>query len=455
VNTIREDLKAFVDGELSPERMEEVRAAVEADPALQQEVAFMKAVGDEIRHMAAEPEVAGREALVSKFRKPLAPWWDPSRLSGRLAYTAGLFLVLAGVSAVLFPVFAQSKSAAKESVDSDALKSETLSDLSAGAASASPPPATEVPAEGGEERMRFQAPGSPQGLGGGRMSLTPDADAELEKSNEESGGFAAESKSPVPESLSGATAPSARKSSRPEPRVSNRDDKPSTTASAPESNRMVVKNASVDLKVENVEQAMTDAENLAKSLGGYTEGSNLTRTEGTIPRGHITLRVPSRSYESAMQSLRKFGEVLGQNSNAVDVTAAHADVQARLKVLRAEEESYVSMLRAARRVGEIMEIKDRLSQIRQQIESYDAQRKALMNEAALSTIHATFTEKAKVEEKKDEKDGGFDETWAKAQNGLANVGEFLGNLAIYIFVFSPVWLPPVILFWWLGRRAKA
>lgn len=455
MNTIREDLKAFVDGELSPERMEEVRAAVEADPALQQEVAFMKAVGDEIREMAAEPEVAGREALLSKFRKPLAPWWAPSRLSGRLAYTAGLFLVLAGVSAVLFPVFAQSKESAKRTSELSRLKQQqAMSEMSAGAASASPP-ADEVPAEAGEERMRFQAPGSPEGLGGGGADLALDADAELEKSKEEAGGFAAESKSPMPESLSGATAPAARKSTRPDTRVSNRDDKPVPATSAPESNRMVVKNASVDLKVESVEQAMTDAENLAKSLGGYAEGSNLTRTEGTIPRGHITLRVPSRSYESAMQSLRKFGEVLGQNSNAVDVTAAHADVQARLKVLRAEEESYVSMLRAARRVGEIMEIKDRLSQIRQQIESYDAQRKALMNEAALSTIHASFTEKAKVDEKKDEKDGGFDETWAKAQNGLANVGEFLGNLAIYIFVFSPVWLPPVILFWWLSRRAKA
>jgi predicted nuclease with TOPRIM domain len=144
-----------------------------------------------------------------------------------------------------------------------------------------------------------------------------------------------------------------------------------------------------------------------------------------------------------------------ENSNAQDVTAEYADLDGRLKELRAEEESYVQMLRAARRVGELMEIKDRLSSVRQQIASMESQRKALANESALSTIRATFEQKVRVEDEEKPKDGGFDETWAKALNGLSAVGEFLGNAAIYLFVFAPIWLPPVLLFWWLGRKARA
>src|SRR5688572_24188100 len=113
MNSIREDLKAFVDGELSPERMAEVQAAIDSDPALKQEADYMRMLGIEIKKLAAEPAVAGKEAAVSKFRKPLAPWWDTSRLTGRLAYAGVLFFCLAGVSAILFPVFAQSKESAK------------------------------------------------------------------------------------------------------------------------------------------------------------------------------------------------------------------------------------------------------------------------------------------------------------------------------------------------------
>jgi hypothetical protein len=137
------------------------------------------------------------------------------------------------------------------------------------------------------------------------------------------------------------------------------------------------------------------------------------------------------------------------------VTANFADTQGRLTVLRAEADSYVTMLRGAKKIGELMEIKDRLSQVRQEIASLQTQAKALQIESALSTIQVNFQQKETIEKEKEKEKSGFDETWAKAVNGLSAVGSFLGNLAIYLFVFSPVWLPPVILFWWLGKKAKA
>jgi hypothetical protein len=246
-------------------------------------------------------------------------------------------------------------------------------------------------------------------------------------------------------------APRTSKSSNPTLNESKPSDPP---ASVPPSNRMVIKNADISLKVDDAKTALTEAEALAKSLGGYVEGGNLTSMEEQTPQASCILRVRSNLYETAMKALRGMGEVLSETSNANDVTAEHADTVGRLTVLRAEADSYVTMLRGARKIGEIMEIKDRLSQVRQQIASLESQRKALQGESALSTIRATFNQKESVEKKKDEDKSGFDETWAKAQNGLSAVGEFLGNLAIYLFVFSPVWLPPVVLFWWLTKKAK-
>ena len=110
MNDIREDLKAFLDGELSPSRAAEVQTAVDSDPALQQEVEFMKALGFEIKKMKHEPAVAGVEATMTALkRKPRAWWMRPE------PYVASAVCVI--LMAVFFPVFAQSKEAAKVSME--------------------------------------------------------------------------------------------------------------------------------------------------------------------------------------------------------------------------------------------------------------------------------------------------------------------------------------------------
>lgn len=462
MNSIREDLKAFVDGELSEARMEEVRAAIDSDPALQQEVEELRLLGFEIKKLASEPAVVGKERVLDKVRRPKAHWWDASRLSGRLAYAGALFICLAGVSAILFPVFAQPKFAAKRSMAEVASKMPMNDSLDADAAARSESelsgesmngrPSFRGGGAGNEKSLMAQPPGSEEfrspadsGMLEGQVYTaeeTPAEAADAPGRKTELGSTA--QKDAAKSRVSARSRPSTAKTPAPE-----------TLPAAPPTNRMVVKNSDITLKVDDAKRALEDATDLAKKLGGYAEGGNLTAMEGQTPQASCVLRVKSDLYETAMKALRGMGEVLSESSNAQDVTAQHADTVGRLSVLRAEADSYVTMLRGAKRIGEIMEIKDRLSQVRQEIASLEAQRKALSNESALSTIRATFRQKESIEDNKDDKKSGFDETWAKAQNGLSNVGEFLGNLAIYGFVFAPVWLPPVLLFWWLTKRAKA
>lgn len=481
MNGIREDLKAFVDGELSPERMAEVQAAIDSDPALKQEAEYMRMLGFEIKKLAAEPAVAGKEAAVSKFRKPLAPWWDTSRLAGRLAYAGALFVVLAGTGAVLFPVFAQSKQASKRTAAMTAAKQEELrwqnqtadSGADVAADSGMQPMNGALSRGGGRPEFNYKSkPDSPMdmaGAGGSRTGFSGGA-GEPAVNSPTGGGFVdgmvygmseVPSKTPSPskpaETGKGRSTPIPRRvqSRNSQPTVDKQGTTSANIPNVPATNRMVVKNADISLKVDDAKKALTEAEQLAKSLGGYVEGGNLTSPPEGTPQSSAVLRVPSKLYETAMKALRGMGEVLSETSNAQDVTAQYADTQGRLSVLTAEADSYVTMLRGAKKIGELMEIKDRLSQVRQEIASLKSQAKALQNESSLSTIRAEFQQKETIEKEEEKEKSGFDETWAKAVNGLSAVGSFLGNLAIYLFVFSPIWLPPVILFWWLGKKAKA
>jgi hypothetical protein len=130
-------------------------------------------------------------------------------------------------------------------------------------------------------------------------------------------------------------------------------------------------------------------------------------------------------------------------------------MEARLKVLRAEESDYLTLLSRARSVAAIMAVRDKLTEIREEIESIDSQRKTTRDLAAMSTINVTLSQKTAIGEPKPEGgDSWLNDSWASAVNGLASAGRVLAQLFIFILVWSPLWIPTTLIGAWAYRRVK-
>lgn len=383
MNDIREDLKAYLDGELAEDRAREVESALAADPTLREEADLMKAMSETLKVMASEPTVAGAEETLARVRRRRR--WNLSQI---VVIGGSLCLALIAINVVRLG------DGGSEAAMSSLVRSEM--DRGASASPASEMPA--VPDSGSsldypaEDRLNTALPGGAWSKQGGAVN---DMIAV---------------------------------------------------------NPLLIRTATLALKVPSAAEALAEAERIAKSQGGYTTDTNHSRIERAIPSSTATLRVPVKNFEATLTALRALGEVTQDQSNSTDVTTEVADVEARIKVMRAEEESYVTMLRAARRVGELLEIKERLSSVRQQIESLDAQRKSLRGLASYSTIHATFTERPKAGEPKVENWSG--DAWTNAVNGLLGVLRNLGQAAIFAFVYAPIWLPIVFVGWLVARRMR-
>lgn len=392
--SLREDLKAYIDGELSPERAEEVRQAIGADPQLQQEVDQLRFLGLEIRRLAAEPAVNGREAALSAVRRSSRPWWHPLSPVGRFAYAGTLLVALVGIALMQRPLRNQFLAATVASESAYPAAGADMAKMKSGEVAGRMPaeaPAVDSKADGGASYEESR-PGI-----GANSAASPDLlDAE----------------------------------------------------------RRVIQTGSLSLRVENLQEALRQAEAIANAHGGYVENQNDSGSQDQLPRGNMTLRVKSIHFSDVMNQLRALGEKLSESTNREDITRQYADIEGRLRALRAEEESYVTMLRAAKKVGELLEIKERLGSVRQELESYESQRRALANLSTLSTISLSMEQRVKPGQP--EKEAGWaEDTWSSALNALTSAGRFLGRLVIFIFVFAPIWLPPALLFWWLARRAKA
>src|SRR5262249_39122793 len=116
-------LKAYVDGELSPERHQEIEAAMEQDARLRQEMEEIRVLSRLIGECVVEIEPVGLEETLSALerRRPFFAFSMPKlglcREPARYAWVwaLGLFVLVA----IFWPSledFSQAKSAAKKSV---------------------------------------------------------------------------------------------------------------------------------------------------------------------------------------------------------------------------------------------------------------------------------------------------------------------------------------------------
>jgi len=218
--------------------------------------------------------------------------------------------------------------------------------------------------------------------------------------------------------------------------------------------RDIVRNATLGLKVESVDKTSRQAESVVLGLGGYVETSQIDASTKASGAAMLVLRLPATQFSAGMEKLRALGEFLNENTSGVDVTSQIVDVDARLKTLRSQEESYRNILKGTRKTGEVLEVRDRLFSVRQEIEQYTSERANLKKLATFSTITLNLTEA--ISENGDKKSDGkwSSETWATAMNGLRSVGQFMGQMLIFVFVYSPIWIPLAGIAFWINRRSK-
>ncbi|MFQ3586742.1 MAG: DUF4349 domain-containing protein [Fimbriimonadaceae bacterium] len=397
--SIRDDLKAYVDGELPPARQVEVEAALAADPELNREALFLKELAREIRALAPEFESSGREAAARRVRLEARPDPGPGRVwLRRLAFGTGFVFALIGFAAVGAGLL--------NTIGNRGL------DHAAGAY-----PAAEGPGRG--------IPETESDAGAAQM-MAP-AEFDLRKSADGLGG------PPAPAGMPG--------------------DRPDSVAPdvGGRASGLVVKNGEIRLRVESARSALERANAIATGAGGFVQRSSLSGMEGGLPTATITMRVPASRFEATMTRLGELGQVVSVDVTGEDVTKQVADIDARIKVLRAEEESYISMLRAATKVGELLEIRERLGAVRQEVESMTAVVKALRDQASLSTITAALEQRVAVGEPQPDRDWAS-RVWASAVNGLVLVLRGLASVAIFVAVFAPIWVPVGLAVWWWRRR---
>jgi hypothetical protein len=91
-------------------------------------------------------------------------------------------------------------------------------------------------------------------------------------------------------------------------------------------------------------------------------------------------------------ALRAEGTVLSEQISTYEVTMQLVDLEARLRNLRASETALLDLMTQATTVSDVLAVQTQLTSVRSDIESYDAQRAALADQVAMTTISVTISQ---------------------------------------------------------------
>lgn len=156
--------------------------------------------------------------------------------------------------------------------------------------------------------------------------------------------------------------------------------------------RIVIKNAGLDIVVDQPAEAMDAIGKMAEEMGGFIVNANLTQMRlssgAEVPSATITIRVPAERLDEALDRIEAMSNLPVENKsiNSQDVTSEYTDLQSRLRNLEAAEAQLLEIMKQAYKTEDVLNVFNQLTQVREQIEVVKGQIKYYQESARLSSI---------------------------------------------------------------------
>ncbi|MBI4235813.1 MAG: DUF4349 domain-containing protein [Chloroflexi bacterium] len=224
-----------------------------------------------------------------------------------------------------------------------------------------------------------------------------------------------------------------------------------TSGLTPASDRLIIRNGQISLVVADLDASLQAVTSLAPELGGFVVNSNRSGQEGSA-FAQITIRVPSEKFDLALERLRRVGQrVESESTQSQDVTEEYVDLQARLRNLQATEKQFVTLLDRANTVEDVLKVQRELGNVRSEIERLQGRIQYLERSGAYSLITVSLRPASSPAPIVNPR-WSLLETIREASRGLVENLQGMATLAIWVAVFTPLWLPVAVLLSWGAWR---
>ena len=173
--------------------------------------------------------------------------------------------------------------------------------------------------------------------------------------------------------------------------------------------------------------------------GGYVESSdvdgNSLNAVNSRRSARFILRVPAEKKNAFTDYLSQNATVTNRQVRTENVTLEYVDTESRLAALRAEKESLEELLSRAETVNDIIVVREQLTNVIYQIESYQSRLRTYDNliDYVTVTLNVNEVERTTVVEKQ----GVFDQIGTNLKNNFSDIGEGFVNFFVWLVSALP------------------
>ena len=221
------------------------------------------------------------------------------------------------------------------------------------------------------------------------------------------------------------------------------------------SDRKMVRTTTLDMIVQNPSESAEKIRVIAEQSGGFLISSEV-RGDQAATAANLSIRVPVERNEEVRAEIRKLGiRVETEKVDAEDVTRQYTDQDANLRNLKAEEQQYLSILKQARTVKDTLDVSEKLSDVRGQIEQQQAEFNALSKQIETVAINLSLRTEAEARVM------GLNwrplyQVKMALRDGLDGVATYLATMTALVFFLPTVilWMATIVLAGWVAWRTS-
>ncbi|MBR4574578.1 MAG: DUF4349 domain-containing protein [Lachnospiraceae bacterium] len=161
------------------------------------------------------------------------------------------------------------------------------------------------------------------------------------------------------------------------------------------SNRKLIKTVNMSAETREFDKFIANITDKIETLGGYAQSTDISGNSYDSYNersAFIVARIPATKLEFFVSEVAEHSNITSKNESAEDVTLQYADTEAHRDSLKIEQERLNELLEQADTLENIIELENRLTQVRYEIESYESRLRTMNNQVVYSTVNLNVRE---------------------------------------------------------------
>ena len=165
-----------------------------------------------------------------------------------------------------------------------------------------------------------------------------------------------------------------------------------TQSASKDTAKKIIKEGDISFETGNVAQTRKVIIEALKKCNGYVSEENESHNSEEDRKEYVLhTRIPAKNFDQFLKQVTSTAvQIDSKNISTQDVTVRYIDISTRLQNKKLLEARYLTLLKQANKMGDILQVENKLSEIRSEIESLQGQINYLSRQVAYSSLDITF-----------------------------------------------------------------